>query len=63
VSALKYCNYVGNFSPIDSSLVESYGFFPSWVKDGDVYLPPVPWPTDGELWEWDEDSSNWVAVL
>jgi hypothetical protein len=37
--------------------------FPSWVLDEDSCLweSPVPYPTDGELYLWDEASGQWVA--
>jgi hypothetical protein len=38
--------------------------FPSWVLDDDTCLweAPVPYPTDGEAYIWDEDAGDWVAV-
>jgi hypothetical protein len=38
--------------------------FDSWVwndKDG-WYESPVPYPSDGSFYRWDEDVLNWVAV-
>jgi hypothetical protein len=38
--------------------------FESWVLDEDTCLweAPVPYPTDGEMYTWDEDSGDWVLV-
>lgn len=38
--------------------------FASWVLNEDTCLwdAPVPYPTDGEMYLWDEDGQAWVAV-
>jgi hypothetical protein len=38
--------------------------YPSWLLDEDTCLwgPPVPYPTDGQMHQWDEDTQTWVAV-
>ena len=38
--------------------------FPSWVIDESTaqYVPPVAYPTDGQSYEWDEATVNWVVV-
>jgi len=35
--------------------------FPSWVLDEDTcrYEAPVPYPEDGEIYEWNEELINW----
>jgi hypothetical protein len=37
--------------------------YPSWVLDEDSCLweSPVPYPTDGEMYSWDEASGQWLA--
>ena len=39
--------------------------FASWVLNEDTCLweAPVPMPTDGKLYTWDEDIQNWVETL
>ena len=39
--------------------------FPSWTLDQATYLwnPPVPYPTDGKLYTWDEATLSWVEVV
>ena len=38
--------------------------FESWVLDEDtcLWVAPIPYPTDGEAYTWDEDAGDWVAV-
>jgi hypothetical protein len=37
--------------------------FPSWTLDEDHdWQPPVPMPTDGNLYRWDEDTLAWVEI-
>jgi len=38
--------------------------FPSWSLDEDTCLwnAPVPYPSDGGVYVWDEDSLSWVGV-
>lgn len=38
--------------------------FPSWLLNSDTaqWEAPVPMPTDGEMYSWDEAAGNWVAV-
>ena len=37
---------------------------PSWLLDEDTcfWEPPVPYPTDGKPYVWDEDTLAWVEV-
>jgi hypothetical protein len=38
--------------------------YPSWVLNPDTALwdAPVPMPSDGGPWSWDEDTLSWVAL-
>ena len=38
--------------------------FESWVLDEGtcLWVSPVPYPTDGEAYTWDEDAGDWVVV-
>lgn len=38
--------------------------FPSWTPNPDTALwdAPVPMPTEGGPWSWDEDTLSWVAL-
>ena len=36
--------------------------FPSWTLGADwLWHPPVPYPTDGGAYRWDESAQNWIA--
>lgn len=39
--------------------------FNSWNLNGDSCLweAPVPMPTDGKLYKWDEAQGNWIEVI
>jgi len=34
--------------------------YPSWVWDGQIWNSPIPYPTDGNDYTWDEDSQTWI---
>lgn len=38
--------------------------YPSWTISAPTWLwqPPVPYPTDGKEYEWDESIINWVEL-
>jgi len=38
--------------------------FPSWTLNEDTCLwgSPTPYPTDGQIYRWDEATTSWVAV-
>jgi hypothetical protein len=37
--------------------------FPSWILDESTYFwnPPVAYPSDGKMYDWNEDILNWNA--
>lgn len=37
----------------------------SWVLNEDTcrWEPPVPYPDDGKMYSWDEDTESWVEVI
>jgi hypothetical protein len=38
--------------------------FPSWSLDSQTcqWKPPIPYPTDGERYQWDEDELAWLLI-
>lgn len=38
--------------------------FPSWILDEEIcqWNPPIPYPEDGQLYNWDESLVNWAIV-
>jgi len=39
--------------------------FNSWILNEDTCLweSPVPYPTDGKMYKWDEEAGNWVELV
>jgi hypothetical protein len=38
--------------------------YPSWSLDMDIFhwVPPTPFPNDGERYQWDEITTGWIAI-
>lgn len=38
--------------------------FPDWLLDTNTYqwVPPVPYPQDGNVYRWDQDAESWIMV-
>jgi hypothetical protein len=38
--------------------------YPSWSLNEDTcqWESPVPYPTDGLMYSWDEDTTNWIEI-
>ena len=37
--------------------------FPSWALDENAqWQAPVPYPTDGLMYQWDEETTDWKAI-
>ena len=39
--------------------------FPSWLLDEDtcLWVAPIPYPTDGLIYNWNEDDQDWEAYV
>ena len=38
--------------------------YPSWTLDVDCnWQAPVPYPTDGKMYQWDEGTLSWVEII
>ena len=67
-------SYNGNFRKNYASVGDTYDKskdafiapkpFPSWVlvEDTCQWTAPVTYPTDGKVYGWNEDTTNWVEV-
>lgn len=62
-------NYAGIDYTFDPSASPSGAFippqpYPSWILNTTTYQwePPVPYPDDGKVYEWDEATLSWVLV-
>jgi hypothetical protein len=37
--------------------------YPSWTLDGNcIWQPPVPYPSDGNIYIWDEQQQKWILI-
>ena len=59
-------NYAGigyTYDPVRDAFIPPKPFA-SWVLNEDACLwdSPVPYPTDGKMYRWDETTTNWVEV-
>jgi len=36
--------------------------YPSWTRSGSFWNAPIPMPTDGKMYSWDEEAGNWDAI-
>lgn len=38
--------------------------YPSWLLNTNTcqWEPPVPYPTDGHMYQWDEDTQSWILI-
>lgn len=36
--------------------------FPSWIRNGSYWFPPVPEPEDGKVYSWDEINQSWIEL-
>lgn len=39
--------------------------WPSWILNTETWLwePPIPYPTDGKLYQWSEHTTSWVEIV
>ena len=37
--------------------------YPSWNRNGSFWEPPIPFPTDGLMYGWNESDLNWQAII
>lgn len=70
----KQTSYNGNFRKNYAGIGYAYdntldAFIPpqpylSWILDIETcqWQPPVPMPNDGNIYQWDEDTTSWVLI-
>jgi hypothetical protein len=73
----KQTSYNGNFRKNFAALSHSYDLYldafvspkpdsnPSWVFNLKVcrWIPPIPYPSDGKNYYWDEQTVSWVEII
>lgn len=61
-------NIRGVFAGVGYSYNESEDIFvlpqsyPSWTRNGSIWESPVPYPTNGKLYNWNESTTSWVEL-
>ncbi len=62
-------NYAGIGYTFDPTPMPNGAFippkpYPSWLLNTSTFQwePPVPYPTDGGIYQWDEETQSWVPV-
>ncbi len=36
--------------------------YPSWTRNGSIWEAPIPMPSDGYNYFWEENSSQWIKI-
>ena len=59
-------NYAGpgyTYDPVRDAFYQPQPY-PSWTLDEDTcwWQPPVPYPTDGKIYVWDESTVSWTEL-
>ena len=58
-----HMNYAGIGNVWDGTGFARPQPYPSWSLDENyVWQPPTPYPDDGDLYAWDEDTTSWVEA-
>ena len=56
---------IGYIYDVDNDVFYPSQPYPSWTISVDTnwtWASPVPYPTDGKMYNWDETNTNWVEV-
>jgi hypothetical protein len=56
---------VGHTYDVEHDVFYAPQSFPSWTISAPdwVWQPPVPYPSDGKVYTWDEPTLNWVELI
>ena len=59
-------NFAGigyTYDPVADAFIEPQPY-PSWTLDTSTYrwVAPVPYPTDGQIYGWNEETLSWVVI-
>lgn len=65
----KRTSYNNNIRGVYAGVGMSYNFdedifivpqpYPSWIRAGSFWNPPIPYPTDAEFYVWNEEDQSW----
>jgi len=50
-----------SYNPNEDIFIEPQPY-PSWIRSGSFWQPPVPRPNDDKFYTWDEDTTTWIEV-
>lgn len=53
---------IGDTYNLDEDIFISPQPFASWVREGSFWNSPVPYPTDGQNYKWNENELRWDIV-
>jgi len=58
-------NYAGIGYTFDSTGFAAPQPFASWILNSETYLweAPIPMPTDGKMYQWNEEDLNWQEIV
>lgn len=59
-------NFAGigyTYDPVADAFIKPQPY-PSWILDTSTYrwLVPIPYPTDGQIYDWKEETLSWVVI-
>jgi hypothetical protein len=53
---------IGDSYNVDEDIFISPQPFSSWLRIGSFWTSPIPYPTDGKIYEWNENDLRWDVV-
>jgi len=53
---------IGDSYNLDEDIFITAQPFPSWLRVGSFWSSPIPYPTDGKIYEWNENDLRWNVV-
>jgi hypothetical protein len=53
---------IGSVFVVDENFFTEPQLYPSWVRNGSTWEAPLPYPTDGKNYKWDEGLQEWEEV-
>lgn len=53
---------IGDTYNEDEDIFMSPQPWPSWIRQGSGWIPPIPYPSDGGFYQWNESAQSWDAV-
>jgi hypothetical protein len=51
---------IGDFYNEEEDIFIAPQPYSSWIRNGSLWEPPTPIPTDGKEYDWDETTTSWI---